>query len=122
MHAHRRYQNQLSLSIAAMSSVFESFASFSPLAWGSTFYNVLLSEIKEVFKFVVNLSLSMQGRKQHCPHECSPTSTLGHLVRKALAHKLTCSRMDFLPMGEFYFIFYVGCVPDAALLYLSISH
>ena len=67
-----------------MSSVFEALASFSRPAQGSIFYNVPL---KEGLSLIMNWSLSCQ----------KGFSSLAHLLQK-----------DFLPMGEFYFIFNVG--------------
>ena len=32
------------------------------------------------------IAFQCKGREQHCPHECSPTATLEHLARQALAH------------------------------------
>ena len=82
-----------------MSSVFEALASFSRPARGSTFYNVPL---KEGLKFDYELE-PFNARDENSIVLMSVADC--HLARKALAHLL---QKDFLPMGEFCFIFNVG--------------
>ena len=81
--------------------MFEALASFSRSARGSIFYNVPL---KEGFKFDYELE-PFNARDENsivlmsvadC-HLQKGFSSLAHLLQK-----------DFLPMGEFYFIFNVG--------------
>ena len=84
MHAQEATRN--SCPVAAMSSVFEALASFSSQARGIIFYNRLLSEIKDGLKFRCELEPFNARDKNSIVLKCSPTTTLGHLAREALAH------------------------------------
>ena len=65
------------------------------------FYNVHLSKVKEGLKFHCELKPYNPKDVGSIVLKCSPTITLGLLAREASAH---LSGMDFLLMGEFYFL------------------
>ena len=73
---------EATVSVAAMSSLFEALASFSRQARGSIFYNVPLSEIKEGLKFHCELEPFVRDENNIVLMSVADC----HLVRKVLAH------------------------------------
>ena len=84
--------------VAAMSSIFE-LASFSSQARGIIFYDVPRSDIREDLKFRCELEPFNARDKDSVVLKCSPTATLGHLVREASVHLAPLLRNGFRAEG-----------------------